>query len=559
MKNNKKHKHKNARRQQKIEEQILREEKEKLEEGLTPKDQEQNQSIYDEILDKNLESEETEDRKEFLDDNVKKIMFHSALPAIVAGFAGSVYNLVGAMFLGNFGDPEALAALSINSVFDILFGALSAMVGMGASILIPNALGTKDFNKMESIITATAWASFGVSMILSSVFLIFLEPILIVIGAVPAVLPDAKLYAQITLGFSFLVPFNGLMDAVLRVKGGYGHVYVALGTMALNICLNALLVVGLKMSVAGAAISMVASHAFMMSISAVTAYRTHGAIPIRMKHLKNVRANLIMLWEIVELGFPSANKTLLLAISTVFVNRALADYGVEAIAGYAIAIRVMDVMVSPVQSGNMAVQSILSFNYGAGRMDRVYKVMWGGFAMMGILGALESLIFVALPEQVFRVFTANKSVMGVAKESLMISCSAFIMYAWYMLNSGYVQSMGHSRLAAGLSFVRPAINIALYHILPKYWGMKGIWAVLPFTDIAASIVAMIAAQVIHIRIKKRAELKADGEPILNINDEMIDLVNFRRELLHLDKYDKINKEKAERQKIKNITNKKNKI
>ncbi len=180
---------------------------------------------------------ETEQSSEFLDnDNISKLLLTMAVPSIIGGIGSALYNLVDSMFLGHYVGAQALAALSINSTFNIFFIACAALFSMGSSILISNAIGAKDYGKIASIISSATWTAFIVIVLVSSVILIFLDDILKAIGALPEVLPYARSYAQIVLGFAFLTPLNGLFAAVLRAKGKSRlYMYASLIATGLNV------------------------------------------------------------------------------------------------------------------------------------------------------------------------------------------------------------------------------------------------------------------------------------------------------------------------------------
>ncbi|MGL4676162.1 MAG: MATE family efflux transporter [Brevinema sp.] len=437
--------------------------------------------------------------KEILDtDCIFPLLLKLSIPVIIGGVSSALYNMVDSIFIGRYVGSTALAGLTISHSIQLIFIAFSAMFSVGAGTLISRFLGAKQYHKVAGIVVTASWAVLIVTVVISIIFLWFLKPILSAIGAVDSVLPEALTYTKVVLFFAFVVPLNGIFSGMLRAKGLSNLVmYLALLGSLLNIILDILLIIYIPLGVFGAALATVLAQIVVCLCSIYYINKIYKVFPFNQISLTN---NGTIFLQISMIGMPSGIKLSMVALTTLSANKALELYGVEALAAYGIVSRVISLAFMPMQGCNFAIQPIISFNYGAQRLDRIKKTLGYSVLIMLFIGSLGSLGFIYMPLFFFQLFTSDFGIIYLAKEALAYAGIFFILFGVYMLLSGFMQSVGSIKEAWFLALSRPTLNIFLFFIFPQFFGIKGIWLVIPTTDIVNAILAVVITYYVYQKV-----------------------------------------------------------
>ncbi|MGL5956914.1 MAG: MATE family efflux transporter [Brevinema sp.] len=437
--------------------------------------------------------------KEILDtDRIFPLLLKLSIPIIIGGISSALYNMVDSIFIGRYVGSTALAGLTISHSIQLIFIAFSAMFSVGAGTLISRFLGAKQYDQVTAIIVTTSWAVAIVTVVISIIFLLFLKPILSAIGAIDLVLPEALEYTRVILYFAFVVPLNGVFSGMLRAKGlSHLVMYLALLGSGLNIILDALFIIYIPWGVFGAALATVLAQIVVCFCSMYYINKVYKIFPFDRAYLTN---DWVLFFQISMIGMPSGIRLAMVALSTLSANKALESYGVEALAAYGIVSRIISLAFMPMQGCNFATQPVISFNYGAQRLDRLKKTLVRSLLIMLFIGALGSLGFIYIPLSFFQLFTMDLGIILLAKEALAYAGSFFILFGVYMLLSGFVQSVGYIKEAWFLAISRPILSICLFTVFPHFFGMKGIWFVIPVTDIVNALLAMMIAYHVYRKI-----------------------------------------------------------
>ncbi len=135
-------------------------------------------------------------------------------------------------------------------------------------------------------------------------------------------------------------------------------------------------------------------------------------------------------------------------------------------------------------------------------MDRIRNVLKESVILVATVGVICTLVFVTLPEAAFRTFTPDKNIMLIARNCIRITESGFFMFSMFLLMATFTQSVGYISETWAVSLAKLAVNTPLYFILPRFWGLNGVWAVMPFTDFLSGTAAVIAALAVLRKIPK---------------------------------------------------------
>lgn len=420
---------------------------------------------------------------------VPKLLFHYALPAIIAMTASSLYNIIDSIFIGHGVGAMGISALAISLPLMNLGAAFGAMIGVGASALLSIKMGEKDVRSQLLILGNTVSLNVLIGITFTVVGLLFLDPILRLFGASENTLPYAREYMRIILiGNVFTHVYLGL-NSVLRASGHPRHsMAIVLMAVTVNALLNWLFIFGFGWGIAGAAWATVVAQ--LLATVFEVGYFARKSHPIHFK-----RSALKLHFDVVKSIFAIGLAPFLLnigaSIVVVFLNNALMRYGGDLYVGaYGIANRVLMVIAMVTFGIVQGMQPIVGFNYGArniGRVKQVVKLTIKWATACTTAGAIAGIFF---PHAMAAIFTNDPELINIAEHGLRIVFIGFPIVGFQIVSASLFQSIGKAGNAIIQSVLRQIMFLLPFLIIfPMFWGTTGVWVSMPASDILASVVS----------------------------------------------------------------------
>ncbi len=430
--------------------------------------------------------------KELGSAKIPSLLLRFSIPAIIGMLVNALYNIVDRIFIGQGVGPLGIAGATIAFPLMLIQMGFAMLIGLGATSLISISLGERKQEKAEAVLGNAFGLMVLISLLLSVLGLILLDPMLRLFGASETVLPYARAYTSIILAGTIFQSIGMGMNNFIR---GEGDPKTAMKTMLIGAILNTILdpifIFVLKMGVGGAAIATVLSQA-VSSIWVLSYYFTGKS------HLKIRLRNLMPRKEIVMpiLAIGSAPFTMQIAASFVnaIVNNQLNIYGGDlAVSAMGILFSVAMLFFMPIFGVNQGAQPIIGFNYGARSFDRVRQAtliaigaatafMLTGFAAIQLAPrAFISLFAGSSPELI------DLGVHAIRRYFMMMPVIGF-----QIVSAGYFQAVGKPKHAMVLSLSRQVIIlIPLLLILPGIWGLEGVWFAPPIADFLSALLTAL--------------------------------------------------------------------
>lgn len=415
---------------------------------------------------------------------IGKLMAKLALPSIVAQVINILYNIVDRIYIGHIEEGSSLALTGLGICFPIitLISAFSAFAGAGGAPLAAIELGKSEYDakakeKANEILGNVIIMIIGFSLILSVFFYLFKEPILLAFGASENTLPFATDYLEIYLIGTLFVQISIGLNPFISCQGfaKTAMASVIIGAVA-NIILDPIFIFGLNLGVRGAAFATIISQ----GISAIWIIRflasKKSALPLS---VKIIRFRPKIIGKISSLGIsPFIMQSTESAIFVVF-NSGLQKYGGDLYVGaMTIMQSIMQMCFVPLSGFTDGVQPILSYNYGAKKIDRVKdaikKMLVISFSASIVMGVLVPLF----PMQIARIFTSNIDLLLVTCQVLPIYFGAVWIFGIQMAAQRTFVGLGKAKTSLFIALQRKVILlIPLALILPNFIGVNGIlWA-----------------------------------------------------------------------------------
>lgn len=445
-------------------------------------------------------------------EKVSRLLFKFAIPAIVGMLVNALYNIVDKIFVGQGVEPLAIAGIAVGLPINILMMAFGMLVGVGATSLISLRLGEKRVEEAELILGNAMVLSVTIYFIISMIGLVFLEQILRLFGASNAVMPYAKDYMKIILAGGVFQGIAFTMNNFIRADG---NPQIAMGTMLigafLNIVLDPIFIFKFNMGIKGAAIATVISQ--IVSAIWVLRYFFGGKSMLKVRR-KNFKVKPAIVRNIIAIGSAPFAMQIASSILNVIMLNALGEHGGDLAISAISAINSISMLIlMPVFGINQGAQPIIGYNYGAKNFDRVKQTL--KYAILAATTVVTSgfIITRLFGSQLIGLFgKSNTEFIDIGTEGLHIFLLMFPVVGFQIVSSNYFQAIGKPRQAMLLSLSRQVLLlIPLILILPKFYGLKGIWMAAPISDIGSTVLTGIFI-IREINILNEMELSISQKP-----------------------------------------------
>ena len=429
--------------------------------------------------------------KEMGTGSIPRLLLKFSLPAITAMLVHSLYNVADSIFVGRGVGELALAGVTVSFPIMIILMALTMLISMGATTLISIRLGEKKGEEAEEIIGNAIILFLLVGVSLSVLGLIFIKPLLVMFGASPNVLPYATDYMKILIPGSVLVTIGVGMNNFIRAEGNpKTAMYTMLIGSITNIILDYVFIFIFHWGIKGAAIATVISYA--LSCAWVLNYFLSGNsyLKIRVKNFK-LKGDLVK--GIAAIGFPAFAMQATSSIQNLILNRSLVYYGGDlALAAVGILISVATLIVTPVLGISQGAQPIIGFNYGAQQLQRVKATLKTAIAAATVIVVMGFMVSRIWPAELIGLFNQNPELIKMGTHAMLIFFILLPLEGLQIVGAGYFQAVGKPVQATILSLSRQVIIfIPLVFILPRFWGLDGVWWSSPLSDFGAFLLTFI--------------------------------------------------------------------
>ena len=439
-------------------------------------------------------------------DTIGRLMLRFSLPSIVGMLVNALYNIVDRMFIGYGIGEMGIAGATIGFPLMLMMISFSILVGVGANTLFSIRLGEGKKEEAERILGNAFILLFLVPVVVSLAALIWLDPLLRLIGASEALLPYARSYVRVILFGSALATTGHGLSHFIRSDGhpGISMVAMLIGGIV-NTLLDPLFIFVFGWGMAGAAWATVIAQG--LSFAWCLAYFLSPKANSRLRRIHLHLDFRRVVWPMLAIGFSPFAMNLANSLLNVILNRGLHEYGGEAaVAVMGIIGAYMSLIFMPTFGITQGVQPLMGYNYGARKYARVRHFFWasvGAATVVMILGWGASQLF---PAQIMRLFVpAGSELIPLGVRALEIFTLAFPIIGFPIMGGNLFQAIGKPIQSGFIALARQVLLFIPFLILfPKYMGLDGIFYAAPASDILTFLlVTVLVAR--QMRILRKIE------------------------------------------------------
>lgn len=424
---------------------------------------------------------------------IKKLLFKLALPTVFAQLINLLYNIVDRMYVGHIENvgSMALAGLGVCFPIIILISAFAALVGMGGAPRASMAYGAGDLKGAKKVLGTAAAFLVIISIVLTVFFWFTMEPILLMFGASETTLPFGLSYLRIYLLGTMAVQLSLGLNQFISAQGfaTRSMTAVLIGAVT-NIILDPIMIFVFDMGVSGAAIATIISQT--ISAIYIVSFLCSKKAVIRFER-KYLRLDRKVLTSIIMLGIgPFIMQSTECLIQLVF-NIGMKNYGGDYyVSVMAILFSLNQVMFLPMQGISMGGVPIISYNYGAGNMDRVKEAFKLMLKVSLIYSAVFTSLFLIAPRVFIMLFSSDAEVIRIGAWAMRIYMFGFIFMGIQMACQQTFLAVGQSKISVFLALLRKVILLTpLALIMPRFFGVTGLLFAEPISDILAISITAI--------------------------------------------------------------------
>ncbi len=426
-------------------------------------------------------------------DDVRRLVLRIAIPSMLAQFVSVLYNIVDRMYIGNIPGTGSLALAGVGVCGPILtmVGSVAFLIGVGGSPLMSIRMGKGEMDAARRILANCFLMLCAASALLVLLVFPFRLPMLRLFGASEAVLPYADSYFSAYLTGTLFSLLSVGMNQFIICQGyaRMGMFSVLCGAVA-NIILDPIFIFVLDLGVSGAAIATVLSQ--LLSCIFVLRFLFFGEIPVKITFggysWRTVR-------RVLAIGFTPFVIIAIDNIMIIVMNAVLQRYGGAEgdflITCATIAQSFMLVVTMPLGGISGGTQTILGYNYGAGRPDRVQRAQRWIFLLCVCYTALLFLLARLCGPLFVRLFTSDAVVAEKAFWAIKVCTLSIIpLGLQYEIVDGFT-AIGEVGLSLPLSLFRKLVYFLAVFLLPLFLGAEAAFFAEPVSDVLGPLVSAL--------------------------------------------------------------------
>lgn len=437
---------------------------------------------------------------------ISKLLWQYALPAIVGTMVNSLYNIIDRVYIGHtpgLGD-HAIGGLGICLPLMNLITAVGMLVGAGSASRISICLGRGDKETANKIIGNSFLLTILLTGTVVVLLYLFLDPILMAIGATDETFPYAQEFMRYLLPGNIFSTMCFNFNSMMRASGyPQKAMYTMLISVVANVIIAPIFLFKLELGIKGAAIATIIS--IFIGLCFVMFHFMNKNSILRLR-IVNIRLNTKIVWAIVSIGLSPFFIQIAASAVAFFINHQLRIYGGNvAIEAYAISNTLVMIIIMIIVGLTQGMQPIVGYNYGAKIFERVKETLSYTIKVGVVIGTIGLLLVLFLPSMFVQPFNPSPALADASIKALRTITVMLPLVGFQIVVTNFFQCIGMAAKSIFLSLTRQFLFLipALF-ILPPIFGLNGVWYSLPAADFLATVLTA-ALFLWQLRVFKKME------------------------------------------------------
>lgn len=382
---------------------------------------------------------------------ILKKMLLFAIPLMFSSILQILFNAADIIVVGRFAGEHALAAVGSNAPLIGLFTNIFIGLAIGSNVLAARYYGAKEQEKLSKTVHTSILISIYSGMLLTVIGVLGAKRLLIWVQTPEEVLGLATLYLRIYfLGMTAMMLYN-FGSALLRSIGDTKRpLYYLLSAGIVNVILNLILVLGVKLGVAGVAIATIVSQAISAYLVMRCLIKEKGAIRLIREELRIDRATLK---NILVIGLPAGIQGILFSLSNVVIQSSVNSFGATVMAGASAAANFEQFVFCSMNAFHHATVSFISQNMGGKNFKRIYKIFFTGLGCVLVVGVILGNLVAFNSRELLAIYSPKPEVIAEGAKRLLIIATMHALCGMMDVTVGALRGIGYSILPMIISII----------------------------------------------------------------------------------------------------------
>ena len=419
-----------------------------------------------------------------------------SVPLILSSILQLLFNAADIVVVGRYAGDNSLAAVGSTSSMVNLMVNFFIGLGVGCNVVAANFLGAGKKEELNRTVHTTMVLSVIGGFILTLVGIAFSRQILILMASPEDVLPLSTLYLKVYFGGITATIIYNFGAAILRAKGDTKRpLYILLIAGVINVILNLIFVIPLKMDVAGVAYATVLSQVF--AAFCVVWILMHEDEEFRLD-LRRLRLDIPILMRIIKIGVPAGFQSMLFSFSNMLIQSAVNSFGAVMVAGNSAAQSIEGFVYISMNSFAQATLTFAGQNMGAHKFDRIKRLIVISEASVVVVGLVLGFAVLFFGRPVLGIYSESPEVIDAGMLRLTVILSTYFTCGMMDSMGGVIRGVGHSILPMIITLVGACglriVYLATFFQIPRFHTYQSIFYSYPiswvvtFTFLTASFV-----------------------------------------------------------------------
>ena len=432
-------------------------------------------------------------------------MLRFTIPLMLSSVLQLLFNAADVVIVGQFAGDDSLGAVGCTGSLVNLLTNLFIGLSVGSNVMAARHYGAKQDDRLEKTVHTSICVALIGGLVLTAVGMIFSGDLLTLMDTPPEQLGKATLYLEIYFGGATMSLVYNFGSALLRAVGDTKRpmMYLAFSGVV-NVLLNLVFVIVFDMDVAGVATATVISQAMSAILVVRCLIREKGPFRLVIKKLGVDRKELLM---ILRVGFPAGIQGCIFSLSNVVIQSSVNGFGNVVVAGNSAAMNLEGFVWVSMNAFHHATLSFTSQNYGAGRSDRIGKILRCGLLCVTVTGVVFGILEYTFSRPLLGIYTSSPEVIDAGVRRLMFIATVYFTCGIMDVMVGAIRGLGYSVMPmivslAGVCGVR-LVWIATVFGIEEYHRVETVYVSYPISWVFTFIVHTVTYFAVRKRVLAR--------------------------------------------------------
>ncbi len=432
-------------------------------------------------------------KRDLTNGSIAGSMLRFALPLMLGNLLQQCYNIADTLIVGQVLGAEALAAVGSSYALIVFITSIFIGLCMGCSAVLSIQYGAKDIRQMKQSIFSSLLIVGGTTLLLNILSLTFLSPIIKILQTPPEL--EAMTYRYLFLIFLGMIPmavYNFYAFLLRSVGNSSSPLYFLLISVALNIVLDVLFMVGLKMGVEGAALATVISQ--IVSATGIYLYTWKQFPELRLSR-DDRQIDFFSIRKIASFSYLTCMQQSVMNLGILMVQGLVNSFGTTVMAAFAAAVKIDSFAYMPVQDFGNAFSTFIAQNFGARRHDRIRQGICCAWLTTTLFAGIVSILVFFFAAELMSIFipASEQEIISIGVAYLQIEGSFYIGIGYLFLFYGYFRAVSRPSVSLILTIISLGTRVILSYSLAAIPSLSynGIWWSVPIGWILADIAGVL--------------------------------------------------------------------